>query len=76
MQVNQEAYESIGFFKLRTQLVKLMIENFPQLSVQSIDVLSHSIISKIQFGQIFSYDLENTIKIVFPVLMSKLNNFS
>jgi hypothetical protein len=74
MQVYQEPFESIGFYKLRSQMIKIMIEHFPKLSPQSLDVISNSIISKIQTGQIFNYDLETTIKIVFPVIVKHLKN--
>jgi hypothetical protein len=73
MQVIQEPFEMTGFYSLRLKMVKLMIENFPKLSQQSLDVLSNAIISKIQTGQIFSYDLEKAISLIYPVIVKHLN---
>jgi hypothetical protein len=70
--VSQEPFETNTNYSFRLTIIDLISNEFPTLSPSSILVLSSAIISKLFTGQIFNYDIEQLIDLVFPVISKKL----
>jgi hypothetical protein len=70
-ELKQEPYETRNFFTIRVKMVEKIIERF-NLEPQYANVLASAIILKIKTGQIFTYDIETSIKSIFPIISNLL----
>jgi hypothetical protein len=70
-ELQQEPYESRNFFLTRVKMVEKIIEHF-NLDPFSANVIASSIILKLKTGQIFTYDIEKSIQLIFPKISTLL----
>ena len=74
VEIAQDIYQTIGQWTIETLIAEQIIQNFPELSPNSIIVISNAILNKISQGIGYSDELEKVIEKLFPKVVEGLQN--
>jgi hypothetical protein len=69
--LNQDLYQSKRNFDMEVLFSKKVIDHFPTLQPDTVRVVVKAIITKLSTGVSYDHELEEMIKIVYPVIIQK-----
>lgn len=62
--VKQDLFETIKCFALKVEINKIIIEKYPNLNCNSIEMLGNAFITKLYTGEIFTPSIESVLSTI------------